>query len=219
MKNFKDKYGYIIGFVIFVVIIPIIMYRLAPVDFISGPQMFVFGFLGFLGLALSIWSLVYMNRVGQGAPLDAFNHEVGGSRTKNLMTDGPYGLCRNPMLLGIYIYYAGICVALPCLQSVAIFFVFALIMHFQVKSEEKRLEADFGAAYLKYKENTPALIPKFKKEEPEQKQAQPQAQEQDQPQTQPQPQAQEQATQPQPQKQEQVQEQDTNPASEETPEQ
>lgn len=179
MKNFKDKYGYIIGFVIFVVVIPIIMYRLAPVDYISGPQMFVFGFLGFLGLALSIWSLVYMNRVGQGAPLDAFNHEVGGSRTKNLMTDGPYGLCRNPMLLGIYIYYAGICVALPCLQSVAIFFVFALIMHFQVKSEEKRLEADFGAAYLKYKENTPALIPKFKKEEPAQKQAQPQPQKQE----------------------------------------
>jgi len=167
MKEYRDKFGYIIGFVIFVVAIPIIMYKLAPVDFISGPQMFALGFLAPIGLALSIWSIVYMRKVGQGNPLDAFGHEVG-PRTQNLMTDGPYGLCRNPMLLGIYIYYLGVFIALPSWQTAAIFLAFVLIMHFQVKSEEKRLEADFGTAYLVYKDNVPALIPKLRQERAQQ---------------------------------------------------
>ncbi len=36
-----------------------------------------------------------MKIVGKGHPMDPFNHEIG-TRTSELMTDGPYKICRNP---------------------------------------------------------------------------------------------------------------------------
>ena len=75
-------------------------------------------------------------------------------RTKHLMTEGPYRISRNPMLSGTYLYYIGIVVALWNWCALAIFVVVAALMMFQVCSEEKRLEADFGEEYLKYKKRT-----------------------------------------------------------------
>ena len=65
--------------------------------------------LALLGLTLSVWSIVYMRRKGDGNPMDAFGHEVA-PRTKHLMTEGPYRLSRNPMLTGSFVYYAGVCI-------------------------------------------------------------------------------------------------------------
>ena len=53
--------------------------------------------------------IIYMRIVGKGNPFDAYGHEVA-PRTKHLMISGPYSLCRNPMLEGIYIYDAGVLV-------------------------------------------------------------------------------------------------------------
>lgn len=90
--------------------------------------------------------------------MDAFNHEVA-PRTINLMTEGPYRLCRNPMLLGVIIYYIGIIICLGTWQSAAVFAVYFAIMMVQVKREEERLEADFGDAYREYCKKTSKLIP------------------------------------------------------------
>ena len=70
--------------------------------------------LAIAGFSLSVWSIVYMKRVGDGNPFDAMGHEVA-PRTKRLMT-------------------------------------------LQVRSEEKRLEADFGEEYLEYKKRTGRFI-------------------------------------------------------------
>lgn len=105
------------------------------------------------GLALSVWSIVYMKRVGKGNPFDAMGHEVA-PRTKHLMTDGPYKMSRNPMLSGTYLYYIGVLIALWSWQALLVFAVIATVMMLQVRSEEKRLEADFGQEYLDYKKRT-----------------------------------------------------------------
>ena len=109
------------------------------------------------GLTLSVWSIVYMKRVGKGNPFDAMGHEVA-PRTKHLMTDGPYKLSRNPMLSGTYLYYAGVVVALWSGWALLVFAVVAGLMSLQVRSEEKRLEADFGDEYLEYKKRTGRFI-------------------------------------------------------------
>ena len=109
------------------------------------------------GLALSVWSIVYMKRVGKGNPFDAMGHEVA-PRTRHLMTDGPYKLSRNPMLSGTYLYYAGVVVALWSGWALLVFAVVAGLMSLQVRSEEKRLEADFGDEYLEYKKRTGRFI-------------------------------------------------------------
>ena len=146
------------GFMLFVLGVPTIMWLATGSFEFSVTRTAVFVVLAVIGLGLSIWSIVYMRNVGKGNPMDAFNHEVA-PRTSKLMVDGPYAICRNPMLLGVLIYYLGIVVLLWSVGSVIVFVVYMLIMSVQVFFEEKRLEKDFGEEYVRYKEKTKRLIP------------------------------------------------------------
>ena len=152
----KQILGYFLGFAIFIVGIPAMMWRVA-----GGPafaeipawRLCVAGILVLAGLALSIWSIVYMKHVGKGNPFDAMGHELA-PRTRHLMTGGPYRLSRNPMLSGTYLYYLGIVLALWNGWALLVLVAVAVLMMLQVRSEEKRLEADFGEEYLAYKKRT-----------------------------------------------------------------
>ena len=112
-----------------------------------------------VGLALSIWSIVYMKKVGEGNPFDAYNHEVA-PRTKHLMTEGPYRSTRNPMLVGVYVYDIGVLLWLYSWWPLVVFSMEVILLTRQVMSEEKRLEADFGDEYLAYKERVPRYLVK-----------------------------------------------------------
>jgi protein-S-isoprenylcysteine O-methyltransferase Ste14 len=76
------------------------------------------------------------------------------------MTEGPYRLCRNPMLVGIYIYDVGGLVWLWSTLPLLIFLVEVILLTLQVGSEEKRLEKDFGQEYLDYKKRVGRYFPK-----------------------------------------------------------
>lgn len=157
MHTFKDSIGYLLGLIIFVLGIPALMWLVSgrPFPYIpeSIPRCILAAVLALVGLTLSIWSIVYMRKVGKGNPFDAYGHEVA-PRTKELMTDGPYRICRNPMLLGIYIYDIAWLIYLWAWWPLAVFLVQAILLTLQVRSEEKRLEKDFGDAYLAYKKRT-----------------------------------------------------------------
>ena len=156
----KQVLGYFLGFAIFIVGIPALMWlvsgRPAFTDLPTG-RLSLSVLLAIAGLSLSVWSIIYMKRVGKGNPFDAMGHEVA-PRTRHLMTDGPYKLSRNPMLSGTYLYYAGILVASWNWWALLVFAVVAGVMLLQVRSEEKRLEADFGDEYLDYKKHTGRFI-------------------------------------------------------------
>ena len=156
----KQFLGYFLGFAIFIVGIPALMWlvsgRPAFTDLPTG-RLFVSALIAIAGLSLSVWSIVYMKRVGKGNPFDAMGHEVA-PRTKHLMTEGPYKLSRNPMLSGTYLYYVGIVIVFWTWWALLVFAIVASLMMLQVRSEEKRLEADFGDEYLEYKEHTGRFI-------------------------------------------------------------
>ena len=57
------------------------------------------------------------------------------------------------MLLGVYIYDIGVLIWLQSLWPIALFAVEIFLLTLQVRSEEKRLEADFGDDYRKYKQS------------------------------------------------------------------
>ena len=161
MKILKEIFGYVLGGILFVALIPSIMW------FASGqPEVLPIGnvrliigiILAAAELGTSIWSIVYMRCKGNGNPMDAFGHEVA-PRTVHLMTDGPYRLSRNPMLTGTFVYLSGICVWLWTWQSVAVFVVFIEIMLIQVRTEEKRLLKDFGEEYETYCRRTGRFLP------------------------------------------------------------
>ena len=156
----KQVLGYFLGFAIFIVGIPALMWlvsgRPAFTDLPTG-RLFVSALIAIAGLSLSAWSIVYMKRVGKGNPFDAMGHEVA-PRAKHLMTEGPYKLSRNPMLSGTYLYYVGIVVVFWTWWALLVFAIVASLMMLQVRSEEKRLEADFGDEYLDYKKHTGRFI-------------------------------------------------------------
>ena len=156
----KQVLGYCLGFSIFIVGIPSLMWLVAgwpAVADIPVMRLYLAILIAICGLILSIWSIVHMKRVGKGNPFDAMGHEVA-PRTKHLMTDGPYKWSRNPMLSGTYLYYTGILIALWSWWALLVFVIIAAVMMLQVRSEEKRLEADFGQEYLDYKNKTGRFI-------------------------------------------------------------
>lgn len=150
----SHAFGYLLGLLIFVIGIPALMWLVSGRMWFYVPdsplQIIVAALFAVGGLALSIWSIVYMRRVGKGNPFDAYGHEVA-PRTSQLMTKGPYRICRNPMLVGIYIYDAGVLIWLWEALPLLIFLAEVILLTLQVRSEEKRLEQDFGQEYLDYK--------------------------------------------------------------------
>lgn len=156
MQYMRNAFGYILGFLLFVVGIPAIMWwasgmpALWPVPAVRA---IIAGLLMIGGLSLSVWTIVYMKRRGKGNPMDAFGHEVA-PRTQHLMTDGPYNFNRNPMLTGTLTYLAGVAVWLWHWEAVVVWVVFLAIMLVQVLSEEKRLRQDFGQEYTDYCKRT-----------------------------------------------------------------
>ncbi|MBP5364576.1 MAG: isoprenylcysteine carboxylmethyltransferase family protein [Bacteroidales bacterium] len=161
MKILKEIFGYVLGGVLFVGLIPFLMWLASgrpavfPIDIV---RLAIGAALAVAGLAISVWSIVYMRCKGNGNPMDAFGHEVA-PRTQHLMTDGPYRLSRNPMLTGTFVYLSGICVGLWTWQSVAVFAGFVVIMLIQVSTEERRLRRDFGDEYEVYCRRTGRFLP------------------------------------------------------------
>ena len=152
MKRVRDFFGYLLGGILFVCMIPTIMWlasgmpALLPVGVARGIGAAVL-MLG--GLVLSVYTIVYMRNRGKGNPMDAFGHEVA-PRTQHLMVDGPYKINRNPMLTGTLVYLAGAAVWLWRWQAAVVLVVFFAIMMVQVLSEERRLRRDFGEEYEAY---------------------------------------------------------------------
>ena len=151
----RNALGYILGFLVFVAGIPTLMWWVSerPFPWVPAwPWAAVALVVALPGLALSIWSIVHMKKVGDGNPFDAYNHEVA-PRTKHLVTDGPYAFSRNPMLLGVYAWDLGILLWLQSWWPLAVFAAEVVLLTLQVRSEEKRLEADFGEEYRAYRRN------------------------------------------------------------------
>ena len=152
--------GYFLGFTIFIIGLPTLMWLCSDLIVPTFWQWVVGGMLAVAGLALAIWSVVYMKIQGKGNPFDAMGHEIA-PRTQHLMTNGPYRYSRNPMLSGTLVYYLGIITILFSWQAVLIFVVIVFIMMVQVHNEEQRLERDFGNEYRNYKHKVGKFFPKL----------------------------------------------------------
>ena len=152
MKLLREILGYLLGGVLFVALMPTLMWlasgrpALYPISQTRADFALI---LMLCGLTLSVWTIIYMKRRGKGNPMDAFGHEVA-PRTQRLMTDGPYRINRNPMLSGTLLYLAGAALWLWRWQAALVLALFFAVMLAQVLSEERRLRRDFGEEYEAY---------------------------------------------------------------------
>lgn len=88
---------------------------------------------------------------------------IGGRKTNELTTDGPYSICRNPIYLGTFLLTLAVAVFLGSLT--AVLGVLAVsIFYFQttVSVEEDRLRERHGAAFDEYCARVPRIIPSLR---------------------------------------------------------
>ena len=127
MKQLREILGYLLGGVLFVGLMPTVMWLasgMPPIVHIGALRASITGLLMVGGLALSVWTIVYMKRRGKGNPS------------------------------GTLLYLAGVVVWLWTWQAAAVWVAFLAIMMTQVVSEERRLHRDFGEEYDAYRHRT-----------------------------------------------------------------
>jgi len=84
--------------------------------------------------------------------------------TKKLITSGPYGIVRNPMMEGQFLFFAGIGFLLDLMAIFLILPILIFAIHlFTVYVEESDLKRRFGQEWEIYCKNVPRWIPKLKK--------------------------------------------------------
>ena len=125
------------------------------------PSLFSFPFkvFGFLltafGLFLVVWCCWLQFTVGGGT--------TGFSEpTKKLLTCGPYGIVRNPMMHGQFLFFAGLGFLLNLLAMFLILPILILATHaFTVTIEELNLKSRFGQEWADYAERVPRWFPRL----------------------------------------------------------
>ncbi len=113
------------------------------------------GLLTFLGFSLGFWSVNTQLTRGRGTPLPVMP-------TQELLTEGPFRYCRNPMTLGTILAYLGMAVAVGTTAgTVIVLSMAASLLAYLKRLEEGELAERFGEPYLAYKRETPFIIPRL----------------------------------------------------------
>jgi protein-S-isoprenylcysteine O-methyltransferase Ste14 len=111
------------------------------------------GLLAAAGFSLGLWSVYSQLDRGRGTPLPVMP-------TQELLTDGPFRYCRNPMTLGAIVAYLGIAVAARSTSGVLLVAsLAAALLTYLKRLEEPELAERFGERYLAYRQVTPFIIP------------------------------------------------------------
>jgi protein-S-isoprenylcysteine O-methyltransferase Ste14 len=110
------------------------------------------------GLALCLWVTILFWLKGRGTPVPA-------AAPQELIADGPFRYCRNPIMLGALTFYLGLGSLAVSLQAgLAVVLVgCAAGTAYHRLVEEKELRLRFGDAYEDYRRNTPFLIPRLRR--------------------------------------------------------
>lgn len=101
----------------------------------------------FAGAAIRWWATLY----------------IGGKKTGELICEGPYSLCRNPLYLGTFLIVFSAAFFLQSLTLAAGLLLASWIYLFTtVPVEERRLRDRFGSHFDEYCQQVPRLFPKLK---------------------------------------------------------
>ena len=154
-----------LGSALFLVIFPAALIRLAKflstpvnIDWPRPTELLVASVSTVIGLSFLTWAVVSHWVIGKGTPAPV-------APPQRLIVAGPYKLCRNPIQLGLILYYLGLGTLWYSLSTGLVSFMIALIVGglYHKLVEEKELLIRFGEDYERYRERTPFLIPRFRR--------------------------------------------------------
>ncbi len=165
----RNILAYAFGTFCMLVVVPSVIVALAyvyPVTFMpEGKPAAVFGgFCSAVGLFFVIWSNYELIKKGRGGAVVIGRIKLSDETTR-LVTTGPYAMCRNPMHMGLILFYLGLCCAINSLLTLIVplfFLIFAYL--FAKYLDEPRLKRDFKEEYTKWVQDVPQRFwPKPKK--------------------------------------------------------
>lgn len=97
-----------------------------------------------LGLGIAVKCFLYFHEAGTNVPTIL--------PTTAIVQDGPYRYSRNPIYVGLTLFYLGVASAVEGWWMAGLLVPILIVMHFGViLREERYLERKFGDAYLAYK--------------------------------------------------------------------
>lgn len=108
----------------------------------------------FLGISISVWGMTAL-KIGN------FNIQPEVKVNAKFIRTGPYRWIRNPIYLGLLIFFGANVIGTRDKISLLVFTILLLIFLLKIHLEEKYLASHFGEAYSHYKKNTYRLIPYF----------------------------------------------------------
>jgi protein-S-isoprenylcysteine O-methyltransferase Ste14 len=130
------------------------------------------GILGLFSFSAAHWvaespvvaRLLYLTGIavaGFGAAGRAWaNSYIAGQKLKQLVTTGPYSLCRNPLYFFSMILAVGIALCSRTFTApLVVATVLAILYHVQIRQEEQRLAHRFGEEFQSYRTTIPRFFP------------------------------------------------------------
>jgi protein-S-isoprenylcysteine O-methyltransferase Ste14 len=118
--------------------------------------------MGETGMMISMilgYALVF---IGLGLFMEGWRQLHRARQENRLVTDRLYALVRHPQYTGLFLALFGEGVVhWPTIFSVALFPVIVLVYYFLARSEERKVEAEFGEEYRAYRESVPMFIPRW----------------------------------------------------------
>ena len=90
----------------------------------------------------------------------AWNVLYMAQRTHTLATTGPYARIRHPQYVAFILIMLGFLLQWPTLLTLAMFPILVWMYVRLARREEREVRTEFGEAYARYAEATPAFIPR-----------------------------------------------------------
>ena len=117
--------------------------RRFPAHLVAGPSRLVGGLIAASGVGLIAWAVATMRAAGTD-PRPERPSTV-------LVTDGPFGLSRNPIYLGLIAIYAGLVLVVGTAWPVLFLPTsLAVLRDGVIRREERYLAQRFGSAFTEY---------------------------------------------------------------------
>lgn len=166
MFSFREKAIYALGFFAFIFVGPTLMYWIAttfPMTFLVEDQsvLYLGALTSAVGLFFAVWSNYELVKKGEGGAGNLGPVKMM-KETKHLVTTGPYAICRNPMHVGVFLYYMGFACALNSLASLVLPIAIVAFAYFAaIVLDEPRLRKEFPEEFAAYSSRVPRFFPRI----------------------------------------------------------